>query len=151
MTKNQEYTAAVARGEFPTDCFVPLDDQWEDSRGVINNLLLEGCQSVAAIVSKRGSVRANHLHATDWHYAFVAAGSVLYFEREPSSTEIPTPRLFQRGQMFFTRPGVEHAMLFAEDSLILTFAKNRRDHEGHEADLQRVEFVTPEIAARWVA
>ena len=45
-------------------------------------------------------------------------------------------------------------MLFAEDSVIYTFARNVRSHDNHEADLERVSFVTPEIAAdflkRWV-
>lgn len=147
---NREYTAAVARGEFPTDPRVPLDDRFEDARGVITNLLLEGCQSVAVIESKKGTVRANHLHATDWHFAYVASGSVYYFERAQGVKEIPTPTLFRAGQMFFTPPGVEHAMLFADVSTILTFARNVRTHDNHEADLTRVQFITPEIAAQYV-
>lgn len=149
---NQQYVDAVARGEFPQFARVPLGEGFKDQRGEILNLILsEGLVgSVAEIGSARGSVRANHYHKTDWHFTYVAAGSVLYFERPIGSAEVPEPEEFVPGEVFFTPPNVEHAMLFSEDSVILTFAKNVRTHENHEADLVRVSFVTPEIVAKYV-
>lgn len=151
MSENQKYTKAVDGGEYPTDPAVPIDPGFSDERGEICNLLLTPITSVAEIVSKKGSVRANHLHRTDWHYAYVVKGEVFYFERPPGSAEVPAPRRFGPGEMFFTPPGVEHAMLFSEDSTIMTFAKNVRTHDNHEADLERVVFVTPEVAAKYVS
>lgn len=147
---NEEYTKAVDAGQFPGDSAVPLDHVFADERGEIRNLLLTPITSVAVITSKRGSVRANHWHRTDWHYAFVVSGLVLYFERAVGATEVPEPRTFGPGEMFFTPPGREHTMLFAEDSTIMTFAKNVRSHDNHEADLTRVAVVSPELAARLV-
>lgn len=150
MTENQKYTALVEDMIRPQSPTVPLDDSFEDSRGIIRNLLLTPITSVAEIVSKKGSVRANHYHKTDWHYAYVAKGEVLYFERPIGSIEIPEPIRYAPGKMFYTPPNVEHAMLFAEDSVIFTFAKNVRSHANHESDLVRVGFVTPSIAEKYV-
>lgn len=144
---NDEYSAAVARGDFPDDPRVILGDKFIDDRGSISNVLLAQIGSIARIHSVAGAVRANHLHRTDWHYALVEDGQVLYFERPLHGTHIPEPQVFGPGQMFFTPPMMEHAMLFSEASVIYTFAKNRRDHDGHESDVVRVDFITPTVAA----
>jgi len=147
---NGAYTQAVDEGRFPTDSSVPLDPPFVNENGSIQNLLLNGCQSVAAITSRKGAVRANHVHRTDHHYAYVASGRVLYFERAVGSAEIPQPKSYGPGEMFFTPPMREHAMLFAEETTILTFAKRVRSHVEHETDVMRVEFITPEIAREYV-
>lgn len=145
-----EYTVAVEECRWPSQIQVPLPVPFVDDRGTIQNLLLNGCKSVASITSKRGSVRANHFHREDLHYAEIAYGRVLYFERAVGSKEIPEPVEFTAGQMFFTPPMREHAMLFAEDTKIYTFAKRVRTHEEHEKDVVRVDFITPAIAAEYV-
>ena len=150
MTANKQYTAAVDVGLFPETTSVPLDDSFKDERGEITNLLLTPITSVARITSRKRDTRANHYHRTDWHYAFVESGCVLYFERAIGDDKIPEPKTYGPGSMFFTPPNREHCMLFAEDSVIFTFAKNVRDHETHEADLVRVSIITPELAARFV-
>lgn len=129
---------------------VDTEVDFEDARGTITNLLLTQVNSVSEIYSVAGAVRANHFHKTDWHYTYVIEGTVLYFERALGSTEIPDPQTFQSGEMFFTPPNREHAMLFAEESTILTFARNLRDHDSHESDVMRVDFITPEIAKEYV-
>lgn len=150
MTENQEYTQAVDLGRFPRTPNVPIHDDFRDGRGVIQNLILSPISSVARITSAKGTTRANHWHRTDWHYAYVETGEVLYFERPVGATVVPEPKSYPAGTMFFTPPRVEHCMLFAADSVIFTFAQNVRSHDNHEADLVRVAFVTPEIANRFV-
>lgn len=148
---NDEYAAAVDSGDFPATPQVPLGAEFIDERGRIGNVLLSPITSVARIYSVAHAVRANHYHKSDWHYALVESGTVLYFERDIGSKDIPMPRIYRAGQMFFTPPMREHAMLFAEDSVIYTFAKNVRNHESHEADVVRVEFVTSDVANRALA
>jgi dTDP-4-dehydrorhamnose 3,5-epimerase-like enzyme len=151
MTENERYTGQVERGEYPDWPEVPKGSSFIDDRGEISNLLFAPVASVARIRSKKGTVRANHLHVTDWHYAFVESGRVLYFERPAGSPSIPEGCEFGPGEMFFTRPGVEHAMLFLEHTVIFTFSRNVRTHDNHEADLHRVAFITPQIAAEHVS
>jgi hypothetical protein len=147
---HDEYTTAVDEGRWPDDPAVPLPEPFVNENGSIQNLVLKPLKSVAVIDSRRGAIRASHFHKTDFHYTFVAKGRVLYFERNIGSTEIPKPRVFIAGDMFFTPPMREHAMLFAAESTVLTFAKNVRSHEEHEADVVRVQFITPEIAAEYL-
>ena len=145
-----EYEDAVRAGVWPASRRVPLDEPFVNANGEIQNLLLGSCQSVATIRSVKGSVRANHLHVTDHHYAYVVSGRVLYFERPAGHAGIPMPAEFGPGEMFFTPPGVEHAMLFPVDTVIVTMARNVRDRAHHEDDVRRVEFVTPEIAREFL-
>lgn len=147
---NDTYTKMVNNGEWPSDSAVPLDTPFINENGVIQNLVLKPMTSVAVITSKSGTMRANHYHKTDWHYAYVISGSILYFERSVGDKGIPEPRLFKAGEMFFTPPMKEHTMVFPEETIFVTMAKNVRSHESHEADLVRVEFITPEKLESYV-
>ncbi len=148
---NDEYTSMVDRGEWPSDPRVPLDPPFVNHNGSIQNLVVKPMTSVSALDSVKGAVRANHYHRTDWHYTWVASGSVAYLVRPIGSGDVPDPIVFRRGDVFFTPPMVEHAMVFLEETLIVTMARNVRLHESHEADLVRVAFVTPDLAAKIVA
>lgn len=151
---NLKYTGFVNDGKFAKlggRIEVPLDNIFENHNGTINNLVFGSMSSAAIIRSFKGTVRANHYHNTDWHYAYVISGAILYFERKIGSLDIPNPHTFGPGEMFFTQPKVEHSMVFLEDTEFLTLAKNVRSHENHEADLTRVEFITEEILKKYVS
>lgn len=140
---NREYTSLVSIGSWPEDRIVPLPTPFVDSRGKIQNVLLSPINSVVVIESKAGSVRANHYHKTDWHYCYVVSGKILYLERPVGSSDVPDPKVMGPGNLFFTPPMVEHAMVFTEDTVFLTLSRNVRTHEAHEEDLVRVDhFVT---------
>lgn len=135
---NREYTALVDKGEYPESPIVPLDVPFENQNGAIQNLLLEKFTSAALIISRPGSIRANHYHKTDWHYTYVIEGAVEYYWRKVGSKEQPKWTVVGPGQLFFTPPMVEHAMCFIHYSVVMTFAKNIRDTEHHEDDVVRV-------------
>jgi dTDP-4-dehydrorhamnose 3,5-epimerase-like enzyme len=144
---NREYTALVEKGQFPEDPTVPLDEPFVNGAGSIVNLITEKFTHAALITSRRGSVRANHYHKTDWHYALVLSGAIRYFWRPVGSRERPLSKTYTAGRMFFSPPLVEHAMYFNENTRFITFAKNERsDHATHEADLVRV----PLVKSIWV-
>ncbi len=147
---HDEYTESVDKGQYPTVTEVPLDPPFENQNGIIQNLILKHITSVAMIESHSGTVRANHFHKTDWHYAYVVSGLVVYLERDIGSKVIPSPMVFRPGQMFFTPPMREHAMLFPEATKIITLAKNVRSHESHEADLVRVVLIDPSDVASYI-
>lgn len=143
METNDSYTFRVEAGDWPDDPSVPLDEPFVDERGSIQNLVLRPVGGTAVIFSKAGTVRSNHYHKTDWHYIYVASGRVLYYERDAGSDAMPEPRRYGPGDMFFTPPMREHCVAFLDDSVIFTMSRNPRSHEGHEADLVRVQFVDP--------
>ena len=141
--KNTEYSELVNQETFPLHKEVPLDPPFVDARGSIQNILLSPITSVAIITSKSGSVRSNHFHKTDWHYLYVISGSMEYYERQvdmdPRLVD-RLPLLVKTGQMVFTPPMHIHKTVFLEDTVLLSLAKNVRDHEHHEEDVIRVEF-----------
>ena len=49
--------------------------------------------------------------------------------------------LVNTGQVFYTPPMVEHAMVFPEDTVFLTLGGGTRSHDDYEDDLVRVELV----------
>lgn len=138
---NKQYTSLVDHGQYPEDPGVPIDSHFENENGKISNLVLEKFSSAAIIQSVQGAIRANHFHKTDWHYTYILSGAVSYWWRPTGSKDRPKSRLFERGQMFFTPPLVDHAMYFPIESTIITFAKNLRDHDHHEEDVVRVPLI----------
>lgn len=129
------------RGSWPRGVVVPVEKPFVDARGVIQNLVEADMCMAVVITSKKGAVRANHYHKTDWHYCYVLSGSIEYFHRPVGSRSAPERMLIQTGQLFFTPPMVEHAMRFPEDTVFLTLSRNARDHESYESDLVRVQLI----------
>ena len=131
------------RQSWPGTVIVPLDRPFADARGEILPLVDVAMESCVLITSRKGSVRANHYHRTDWHYCYVLSGSIEYYHRPAGSRAKPEKLSIRSGQMFFTGPMVEHAMVFPEDTVFLTFGRNSRAQEVYEADVVRVDPINP--------
>ncbi len=129
-------------GDLPEEVLIPLESPYVDDRGTIQNLIEADMRMAVMIDSKKGAVRANHYHKTDWHYCYVISGAIEYFHRPVGSAEAPETILVREGELFFTPPMVEHAMRFPEDTVFLTLSRNARDHEAYEADLVRIPDLT---------
>jgi len=126
------------RANRPTTVIVPLERPFLDDRGGIQPLVDVPMESCVLISSKKGSVRANHYHKTDWHYCYVLSGSIEYYHRPTGSNDKPEKVLIRAGQLFFTGPMVDHAMVFPEDTVFLTLGRNSRAQEVYEADVVRI-------------
>lgn len=138
---NQMYVDQVEAGIYPGNIFVPLGEVFEDERGVIQNLLCTSdLKTVSLLTSKAGTERSNHYHRTDYHYLYVISGSMEYYEREVQSPFDTKFVLVKAGEMIFTPPMMVHKTVFREDTLLLSCAKNVRNHQQHEADLIREKF-----------
>ena len=129
------------RQGWPTSVIVDLESPFVDERGAIQPLVDEDMKSCVLISSKKGTVRANHYHNTDWHYCYVMSGSIDYYHRPVGRSDEPEMVHIATGQVFFTPPMVEHTMVFPEDTVFLTLGRNSRSQEVYEADLQRVVLV----------
>jgi dTDP-4-dehydrorhamnose 3,5-epimerase-like enzyme len=126
------------RQSWPASVIVPLENAFVDSRGEIQPLVDLPMESCVLIHSKKGTVRANHYHQTDWHFCYVLSGSIEYFHRPHGSSDKPEKVLVKTRQLFFTPPLVDHAMVFPEDTSFLTFGRNSRSQEVYEADVVRI-------------
>lgn len=138
-----EPLTAAEIATFPKTVVVPLEAPFADARGAIQPLVDLTMESAVMISSKKGTVRANHFHHTDWHYCYVVAGRIEYHHRPHGSTAQPEIVVVEEGELFFTPPLVDHAMVFLEDTVFLTLSRNSRVQEAYEADVERIELVEP--------
>lgn len=127
--------------EWPKEPVIVLESPSVDARGSIQCLVETPMKSALIISSKKGSVRANHYHKSDWHYCYVMSGSIDYYYRSVGSAEKPKHVLIKQGQLFFTPPLLEHAMKFPEDTVFLTLSRNPRNPKAYEDDVVRVNLV----------
>jgi len=128
---------------WPSEHVVTLEPPHADERGAIQSLVNFPMKNLSLITSKKGTVRSNHYHGTDWHYMYVLAGSFDYYYRPTGSEAKPAVTRLKAGEMVFTPPMEDHATVFLEDSEILVASRNPRDQEAYEADVRRVTLIDP--------
>ena len=134
---------------WPTEVIVPLEASHNDERGSIQPLYDLPTKSVVIISSKKGTVRANHYHLTDWHYCYVVSGQIEYLHRQTGSNQKPKTILVNEGEMIFTPPMVDHGMTFPVDTVFLTLSRNPRDQQSYESDVVRVEMISSDGLKSW--
>ena len=134
---------------WPSDIIVSLEKPFVDARGEIQPLVDIMMQSAVIIDSKKGSLRANHYHKTDWHYCYVLSGSIEYYHRPTGSNLDPELLIVKAGEMIFTPPMVDHGMKFPENTKFLTLSRNPRDQASYEADVVRVNMLNTEGLTSW--
>jgi dTDP-4-dehydrorhamnose 3,5-epimerase-like enzyme len=134
---------------WPSEVIVSLEKPFVDARGEIQPLVDMMMQSAVIIDSKKGSVRANHYHKTDWHYCYVLSGSIEYYHRPAGSNLEPECLIVKSGEMVFTPPMVDHGMKFSEDTKFLTLSRNPRDQASYEADVVRVNMLDIDGLISW--
>lgn len=134
---------------WPKEPLVTLEKPFIDVRGEIQPLVDELMKSAVLIHSKKGTLRANHYHLTDWHYCYVLSGSINYYHRPTGSDEEPERIHVMAGQMVFTPPMVDHGMTFPEDTTFLTLSRNPRDQASYEADVVRIDMLSTEGLTSW--
>lgn len=132
------------RASWPKDVKVALEKPFVDERGSIQPLVDVSMESCVLITSLKGTVRANHYHKTDWHYCYVLSGEIKYYHRPTGTTQAPEVVVINAGELFFTPPMVDHAMVFTQDTSFLTYGRNSRAQEVYEADVVRIPPINPE-------
>jgi dTDP-4-dehydrorhamnose 3,5-epimerase-like enzyme len=130
---------------WPKEARIELEEPFVDDRGSIQHLVNFPMKNLSMIFSKKGSVRSNHSHFTDWHYMFAVYGSYEYHYRPYNSDEPLKLETFKEGEMVFTPPNEEHACLFLEDTLLVVVSRNPRgDQETYEKDVVRMQLIDPD-------
>ena len=122
---------------------VQMEAAHADARGSIQCLVNFPMKNVSLITSKKGSLRSNHYHRTDWHYMYVLSGSFDYYYRPTGSNEPASVTRAVAGDMIFTPPMEDHATVFLEDTALLALSRKPRDQEAYESDVRRVTLVDP--------
>jgi quercetin dioxygenase-like cupin family protein len=150
MTKNKiDPVTEAEKAAWPKQPLVPLEKPFADARGRIQPLVDLMMKSAVLIESKKGSLRANHYHKTDWHYCYVISGCIEYYHRPTGNAARPECVLVRAGEMVFTPPMVDHGMKFPEDTVFLTLSRNPRDQATYEADVVRIDMISGEGLKTW--
>ena len=123
---------------WPEKVRVKLEDPHEDDRGFIQCLTNVPTRNISYIFSKKGSVRSNHYHKTDWHYMYILSGRMDYYYRKHGEKDKVNKVVLKKGDMVFTPPMEEHTSFFPEDTHFLAISRNPRDQEAYESDVIRV-------------
>lgn len=137
------------KASWPTETLVGLEKPFVDVRGSIHPLVDRLMKSAVLIRSKKGTLRANHYHKTDWHYCYVISGCIEYYHRQTGSDAEPECVVARTGDMVFTAPLVDHGMVFPEDTVFLTLSRNPRDQETYEADVVRIDLLNADGLTVW--
>lgn len=128
---------------WPTEQVVQLPPANVDDRGSIQSLVNFPMKNLSLITSRKGSVRSNHYHVTDWHYMYVLSGTFDYYYRPTGSADPPKVIRLKQGDMVFTPPMEDHATVFLEDTQLIVASRNPRDQEAYESDVRRVVLIDP--------
>jgi dTDP-4-dehydrorhamnose 3,5-epimerase-like enzyme len=129
---------------WPKTGLVNLDAAHRDDRGSIQSLVNFPMKNISLISSKKGVVRSNHYHLTDWHYMYVLSGSFDYYYRPTGSDDDLKCVRVKASDLIFTPPMEDHATVFLEDCELLAMSRNPRDQEAYEEDVCRVILVDPD-------
>ena len=130
-------------GKYLQSGLVKLEPAFADKRGFIQPLVNIPTHNVSLIDSKRGTVRSNHYHKTDWHYIYVISGKLGYYYRAHGTGQPIEHFEAKAGDMIWTPPMEDHTTVFTEDTLILALSLHPRDQKAYEADVERIVLVDP--------
>ena len=64
-----------------------------------------------------------------------------FYFRKTNSSEKTKKKIVKKGDLLFTGPMIDHAMLYTEETEILCLSKNPRDQKTYEEDTVRIEFM----------
>ena len=118
---------------------ISIPQVFEDDRGVITNIADGLIGDVAVITSKAGSIRASHLHKTDWHLTYLVHGEMEYFWKA-TQTEPSNSVKLSAGECVISLPGEPHKMIFKSDSIMIAVSKNSRLQDSYESGTIRIDW-----------
>ena len=110
-----------------------------NAAGSISNIAIGEFRCVSLIRSLAGSFRSKHWHTRDSHVLYVLEGRIAYFERELDGEYNKEPIWVEQGEGIYTPPLTVHQTFFPVRTTLISMSKLARDHDSHEADVNRVE------------
>jgi quercetin dioxygenase-like cupin family protein len=116
-----------------------LGKTYRDKRGYLTNILNNGFSSCIEIYSKKNTIRANHYHKKDEHYAYILNGKILFFFRDRKKNSKLNYKIVKKGDLFFTTYQQDHMAYFLENTHFLAFSSRKRSKFDYEKDLIRLK------------
>ncbi len=116
-----------------------------DERGEMSYILDRETIITSALIitCKKGSIRANHYHKKDSHYAYMLEGKMEYTYRDAGSKENKSV-IVNKGEVVYSPQMTIHAMRFLVNSVFLALTTEKRDKKLYENDTVRVDILADE-------
>jgi cupin superfamily acireductone dioxygenase involved in methionine salvage len=131
----EELSSYFKEADFSNYPKVSIPQSFVDERGEIINIADGTLGDVAIINSMYRSVRANHIHETDWHLSYCLIGSLNYSflgqDGHVKTTQI------NAGELFFTPNQIAHRMDFLENTVLVVISRNSRKKDHYEEDTKK--------------
>ena len=108
----------------------------EDSRGVIQDLLLGPIDCVTRISTRKNAVRGNHRHERTTQWTLVLSGRLLIVT---DNGEFRSRREYGPGEIAEELPGISHAWKALEETEVLVFTRGPRAAGAYESDTVRLK------------
>jgi len=119
--------------------------EFTDERGEITRIVDQEkllFKAVLRITSKKGTVRSNHYHKSDYHYLYIVSGKCEYSERPANKPKAKIESVILKpGDVVLSSPGIVHAVKFLEDSVLFAFTTEKREQDKYEIDTERIKIV----------
>lgn len=115
-----------------------IDNAFEDSRGVIRDLIVDDIHSVTEISFTPNSVRGNHVHQETTQWTYVLAGELKMATIQSGAV---ISRNLKPGDLVVSLPNEPHAFKAITHSKILVFTKGLRSGMNYELDTHRLEII----------
>ena len=114
-----------------------IANAFEDERGSIADILEdEPIEHVSTLMTRKGSVRGNHLHRETWQWLYVTAGMLRYMTRDESGATVMA--VARAGDVILTKPNEAHAMEALEDTTMIVMTRGPRGGREYESDTFRL-------------
>ena len=115
-----------------------IGKMYKDKRGYLINILDKSFSSCIEIYSKKKTIRANHYHKKDEHYAYIIKGKILFFYRDRKKNAKLNYKIVKKGDLFFTTYKQDHMAFFLENTHFLAFSSRKRSKFDYEKDIVRL-------------
>ena len=112
---------------------------FKDKRGTLQKIIDGNFSSCIEVLSKKGSIRANHYHKKDKHFVYIISGELLYSYRNRKQGSKVKIKKMKKGDLFFTPAMQEHMTYFTKNTHFIAFSTRKRTRFDYEKDLIRVE------------
>ena len=110
--------------------------RFEDSRGVIQDILGPPIDAVTEIFSNKGAVRGNHCHQITTQWTYVVSGELLVATRRLRGKQ--HEQVYTQGELMTDLPGIWHAWQALTDCTVLVFTRGPRSGQDYESDVIRL-------------
>ena len=131
----EELSSYFKEADFSDYPKVSIPQSFVDERGEIINIADGTLGDVAIINSNSQSVRANHIHETDWHRSYCLNGSLNYSFLDQDG-QVKTTQI-NAGELFFTPNQIAHRMDFLENTVLVVISRNSRKRDHYEEDTKK--------------